>query len=41
MAAIDDRDALEAVSLTELVYTGFKEVPPLKAETPAEAQGRV
>lgn len=35
------RDALEAVSLADLVYAGFEDLPPMRSETPAEVQGQV
>ena len=35
------RGALEAVSLSDLVYAGFEELPPLKSETSVEVRGQV
>ena len=35
------RGALEAVSLSDLVYSGFEDLPPLNAETSAEVRGQV
>ena len=35
------RDALEAVSLADLVFSGFEKFPPLKSKSSAEARGRV
>ena len=35
------REALEAVSLAELVFSGFEDVPALKAASSADARGQI
>ena len=35
------RGALEAVSLSDLIYTNFEDLPPLKTEIPAEVRGQI
>ena len=35
------RDALEAVSLADLIFTEFDDMPELEAVPPAEARGQV
>ncbi len=34
------RDALEAVSLAELIFSGFEDLPVLEAKSPTEARGQ-